>query len=122
MKNIADSTIVESRIEICPTRLSGQEIIDPGSGRPCFVVRDDHVYQPANARPPTGYVEVKDGLYEKTENGVTLEWANSRYPSWVATGYETARAANVVLTYARFENGETWEEGRLIPPGTQVPP
>ena len=109
-------------MEICPQGLSGQTIVDPDSGRSCFVVSDESVFQPANARPPTGYVEVSDGLYEKTENGETLLWATTRYPSWVGTGFEAASQAEVSLTYARFEGGEIWEEGRLLPPRTQELP
>jgi hypothetical protein len=122
VKNVTASTIVEFRIEICPTGTGGQEIIDPNTGRPCFVVSEESVLQPDNARPSTGYVEVNSGLYEKTENGETLQWANTRYPSWVGTGFESARGANVALTYTRFESGEIWEDGRLNPPGTQEQP
>ncbi|HEU0021881.1 MAG TPA: hypothetical protein VFR55_09455 [Dehalococcoidia bacterium] len=122
MTNVTLSSIVEFRMEICPTGLSGQAIEDPRSGEPCFVVTDNSVFQPANARPPTGYVEINDGLYENTVEGVKLQWATSLYPSWVGTGYEAAKGAKVTLTYARFENGEIWEDGRLIPPETLVLP
>lgn len=114
-------TIVGYRLEICPKGVINP-IIDPSSGKACFVVSDDSVFQPANARPPTGYVEINDGLYETTIEGETIQWAISRYPSWVGTGYQGAWGADVTLTYARFENGEIWEDGRMILPETQTLP
>jgi hypothetical protein len=86
------------------------------------VVNNQDVFQPANARPPTGYIEINVGLYEITVDGEKQQWAISRYPSWVGTGFEAARGAEVTLTYARFDNGEIWEEGRLIPPEAQEQP
>lgn len=121
VRNVTTKTIVEYGLEICPKGLSNP-IIDPSTGKPCFVVSDESVFQPANARPPTGYVEKEVGLYENTIEGVTLQWAISRYPSWVGTGYEGARGAEVALTYARFQNGEIWEDGRIISAESQELP
>lgn len=104
------------RLEICPKGPSGQDVIDRVSGSSCFVVSNESVFQPANARPPTGYSAAKDGLYERIVDGEVQQWAIVRYPSWVGTGFETARRAEVVLTLARFANGDTWEDGQIIRP------
>jgi hypothetical protein len=121
VKNVTTNTIVEYGLEICPKGITNP-IIDPSTGKPCFVVSDESVFQPVNARPPTGYVEREEGLYENTIDGVKVEWAISRYPSWVGTGYEGARGAEVSLIYARFQNGEIWEDGKIIPAESQELP
>ena len=122
VENTTDSTIVEFRMEICPKGPSGQEVIDPDSGSSCFAVSDESVFEPANSRPPAGFIEEKEGLYEMTVDGEILQWAITRELSWVGTGFEAARHATVTLTYARFQNGDTWEEGRLIQARTQGSP
>lgn len=116
LKNLTERVIEEFRLEICPVDRSGQPVADQNSGEQCFVVSGDNIFQPANARPPTGYEQVQEGLYEKNVNGETLQWGVSHYPSWVGTGYESASRAIATLTYARFEDGEVWQRAAEVGP------
>ncbi len=118
LKNLTERVIEEFRLEICPFERSGQPVVDQSSGEECFVVSGDNIFQPANARPPTGYEQVLEGLYEKNENGEILQWGVSHYPSWVGTGYESASRAEATLTYARFEDGEVWERAAAVRPAS----
>ena len=118
LKNLTERVIEEFRLEICPVDRSGKPVADQESGEDCFVVSGDSIFQPANARPPTGYEQIQEGLYEKNENGETLRWGVSHYPSWVGTGFESASRADATLTYARFEDGEVWEQAPATEPAS----